>query len=53
MKSTKFIKSEGKTKYVRIDQKTIIEVPVTIPDDLAREHYLRNRHLNNPASKVA
>jgi len=26
-------------KYVRIDKKTIIEVPVNIPDQVARENY--------------
>jgi hypothetical protein len=51
MERTKFIKTEGKTKYLRIDHKTVIEVSVDIPDNVAREHYLRNRELNNPKSK--
>ncbi len=51
MERAKFFKPEGKTKYLRIDHKTIIEVSVDIPDNVAREHFLRNRELNNPKSK--
>jgi hypothetical protein len=51
MEKIKFIKPEGKTKYLRIDHKTVIEVSVNIPDNVAREHYLRNRELNNPNPK--
>jgi len=51
MESTKFIKPAGKTKYLRIDHRTVIEISVDVPDDVAREHFLRNRELNNPNSK--
>lgn len=51
MNSTKSIKSEGKTKYLRIDNRTIIEVSVDIPDHVARENYMRNRELNNPGAR--
>ena len=36
----KAIKPVIKTKLVRIDHRTQIEVSVSISDDLAREHYL-------------
>jgi hypothetical protein len=51
MERKKSIKPAGKTKYLRIDNKTLIEISVDIPDNVAREHYLRNRELNNPNSK--
>jgi len=38
-------------KYVRIDHKTVIEIPANVPDNVAREHYLKNRGLNNPNTK--
>jgi hypothetical protein len=34
------VKAVVKTKLVRIDFRTQIEVPVSIPDDVAREKYL-------------
>jgi hypothetical protein len=51
MERVKFIKPAGKTKYLRIDHKTVIEISVDIPDNVARERYLKNRELNNPNSK--
>lgn len=38
-------------KYLRIDHKTVIEIPADVPDNVAREHYLKNRGLNNPNTK--
>lgn len=36
-------------KFVRVDARTVIEVPVTIPDDEAIENYLyRTRHSPRP-----
>jgi hypothetical protein len=51
MERTKFVKPAGKTKYLRIDQKTVIEISVDIPDSVAREHYLKNRESINQNSK--
>jgi len=51
MERTKTINQQGKTKYVRIDHKTLIEVSVNIPDNVAREHYLKNRRASNYLSK--
>lgn len=51
MERAKVVKHEGKTKYLRIDHRTIIEISVDIPDDVARDHYLKKRDLNNPLSK--
>ncbi|MDY0100109.1 MAG: hypothetical protein RBR81_13000 [Bacteroidales bacterium] len=51
MDRTKSVKSEGKTKYLRIDHRTVIEISVDIPDHVAREHYLKNRELNNPGAR--
>jgi hypothetical protein len=45
------IKSACKTKFLRIDSRTVIEISVDVPDDVARERYLRNRELNNSGSK--
>jgi hypothetical protein len=46
----------GKTKLVRIDHKTEIEVSVDIPDDVARKEYLeklqpRKNHIRKPNQK--
>ncbi len=51
MERTKSGKNAVKTKYLRIDHKTVIEISADIPDDVAREHYFRNRGLNNPNQK--
>jgi len=51
MERTKNLKSAVKMKYVRIDHKTVIEIPADVPDNVAREHYLKNRGLNNPNTK--
>jgi hypothetical protein len=36
----KAVKPIVKMKYVRVDHKTLIEVPLSVPDDVARENYL-------------
>jgi len=51
MEKTKNVKPAVKMKYLRIDHKTVIEIPVDVPDNVAREHYLKNRGLNNPNTK--
>jgi hypothetical protein len=51
MEKSKILKPAGKTKYLRIDHKTVIEISADIPEDVAREHYFKNRELNNPNSK--
>jgi len=51
MERAKSAKNAVKTKYLRIDHKTVIEISADIPDDVAREHFLRNRGLNNPNQK--
>ena len=51
MERIKNLKPAVKMKYVRIDHKTVIEIPTDVPDNVAREHYLKNRGLNNPNTK--
>ncbi len=51
MERAKSAKNAVKTKYLRIDHKTVIEISADIPDDVAREHFLRNRGMNNPNQK--
>ena len=51
MEKTKNLKPAVKTKYLRIDHKTVIEIPVDVPDNVAREHYLKNRGFNNTNTK--
>jgi hypothetical protein len=42
---------KGETKYIRIDEKTFIEVDVNMPDETARELYLHKLTLNKPTGK--
>ena len=51
MEKIKNLKPAVKMKYLRIDHKTVIEIPADVPDNVAREHYLKNRGLNNPNTK--
>jgi hypothetical protein len=37
----------GDIKHVRIDRRTIIEVSVNIPDDIAMERYIKRYKLGN------
>lgn len=41
----------GDMKQVRIDHRTIIEVSINIPDDIARERYLKRYKLDNKVSE--
>jgi hypothetical protein len=38
-------------KIIQINSKTWIEVPVSVPDDVAREHFLNNVHDNAPVPR--
>lgn len=41
----------GDKKHVRIDERTIIEVSVDMPDDIARERYLKRYKLGPKVSE--
>jgi len=41
-------KPKGETKYIRINDKTLIEVDVNMPEETARELYLHKLTLNKP-----
>jgi hypothetical protein len=45
-------KPKGETKYIRINDKTLIEVDAGMPDETARELYLHKLTLNKPAVKL-
>jgi hypothetical protein len=51
MKRTKFIKPKGATKFVRINDKTLIEISVDIPDDVARDKYFKNIIVHGPITR--
>jgi hypothetical protein len=51
MKRTKFIKPKGATKFVRINDKTLIEISVEIPDDVARDKYFKNIIVHGPITR--
>jgi ActR/RegA family two-component response regulator len=44
-------KPKGETKYIRINDKTLIEVDVNMPEETARELYLHKFTLNKPVGK--
>ena len=45
-------KPKGETRYIRINDKTLIEVDVNMPDETARELYLHKLTLNKPTVKL-
>jgi hypothetical protein len=45
-------KPKGETKYIRINDKTLIEVDAVMPDETARELYLHKLTLNKPTVKL-
>ncbi len=46
-------KIKGETKFVRVNSKTMIEVELSIPDDLAREAYLQKIEKTKPKKRKA
>jgi hypothetical protein len=46
-------KPKGETKYIRINDKTLIEVDINMPDEAARELYLHKLTLNKPKGRLA
>jgi hypothetical protein len=48
MKRKFLLKPKGETKYIRINDKTLIEVDASIPDNTARELYLTKLTMNKP-----
>lgn len=44
-------KPKGETKYIRINDKTLIEVDADMPDETARELYLHKLTLNKPTTR--
>jgi hypothetical protein len=51
MKRKHLLKPKGETKYIRINEKTFIEVDANMPDNEARELYLYKLTLNKPICK--
>ena len=45
-------KPKGETKYIRINDKTLIEVDVNMPEETARELYLHKLTFNKPTVKL-
>jgi hypothetical protein len=41
-------KPKGETKYIRINDKTLIEVDVNVPEETARENYILKTHRQPP-----
>jgi len=39
-------------KYVRINARTLIEVEASIPDEVARERWLKNQQMLNPSNTL-
>lgn len=46
-------KPKGETKYIRINDKTFIEIDADMPDEAARDLYLHKLTLNKPVGKQA
>lgn len=44
-------KPKGEKKYVRINDKTLIEVDISTPDELARERFLSKTRLASPVNR--
>jgi hypothetical protein len=44
-------KPKGETRYIRINDKTLIEVDVNKPDETALDLYLHKLTLNKPTSR--
>jgi hypothetical protein len=48
----KAVKPVVAMKNLRIDERTIIQIPVNMPDHIARERYLRRYNLGNKPTEV-
>jgi hypothetical protein len=46
------LKQKGETKYVRINEKTLIEVDANMSEETARELYLHKLTLNKPSGRL-
>jgi hypothetical protein len=46
------LKPKGETKYIRINEKTLIEVDVNMSEQTARELYLHKLTLNKPTGRL-
>jgi hypothetical protein len=46
------LKPKGETRFIRINDKTLIEVDVSIPENTARELYLHKLTLNKPTGRL-
>lgn len=50
MKTKKYTKSKGNTKFVKINNSTWIEIDIMIPDEVARTQFLQKMDMTRPVT---